>query len=109
MKRARAAQSVPADRHATARDAAQADPPAATKDGLLTAAEAAAALRLSLEAFYAWRVRHRIPNAIPGRTLRFRLQDLLAVRVPPARPAPISGAEFARQVYAKRYGAGGAH
>jgi excisionase family DNA binding protein len=53
-----------------------ADPPAATKGSLLTVNEACALLQLSRAAFYAYRRRHGIPNAIHGRALRVRRADL---------------------------------
>jgi len=46
-------------------------------DALLTAREAAALLKLSLPAFYAWRRRHTIPSAIESRALRFHKSDLV--------------------------------
>ena len=41
---------------------------------LLTATEAAAYMKISLAAFYAWRRRHQIPSRVEGRSLAlFRL------------------------------------
>ena len=39
--------------------------------------EAAGFLQMNLPAFYAYRRRHHIPNAIKGRALRFWIEDLL--------------------------------
>lgn len=52
-------------------------------DELLTVAEACAFLKMSRSAFYSWRLRKRIPNAINSRTLRFRRLDLVRARVTP--------------------------
>lgn len=71
---------------------------AAQQRTLLTAAEAAAYLRMNLDAFYSWRLRHRIANAIPGRALRFRLDDLVIAQSPtPARDTVVDFAELGRQ------------
>lgn len=86
MKSDRSARSVPADRHAVACGGVQADPPAVTEGSaaadLLTSAEAARFLKLTLGGFYAWRRRHGIRSAIPGRALRFRVDDLLIAKAP---------------------------
>jgi len=44
---------------------------------LLTATEAAAYMKISLAAFYAWRRRHQIPSRVEGRSLRFYARDLV--------------------------------
>jgi len=82
--------------------------------GLLNAVEAASYVGMTLAGFYAWRVRHRIPNAIPGRALRFRPADLLVAHLndfpqqstTPARDTVLDFAELGRQ-HARR-GFGGA-
>jgi len=79
-KSATFARTVPADRAVIACRDAQADPPAPTKGALLTPAEAAAYLKKSLPALYAWARRHGIKSAIKGRSLRFRLDDLVLAR-----------------------------
>lgn len=47
-----------------------------TEEELLTPTEAAAYLKLSLSAFYAYRRRHHIPNRGKSRSLRVFAEDL---------------------------------
>lgn len=55
---------------------------------LLTADEAAAFMKKSKAAFYVWRRRHRIPNRVVGRSLRFRVDDLVVAQAQQAPPEP---------------------
>ena len=66
-------------------------------EDLLTPPEAARLLKLpTLGAFYAFRRRHRIPNAGIGRRLLFARADLLRARTTES-PLVIDFAERARQ------------
>jgi predicted DNA-binding transcriptional regulator AlpA len=53
---------------------------------LLTAQEAAALMKISLSAFYAWRRRHQVPSRVEGRSLRFYARDLVKDAVKAAPP-----------------------
>ena len=98
MKRDRLARTMPADRAVIACGDVQADPPAPTKGSLLTPAEAAAFLKKSLPAFYAWRRRHHISSAVVGRGLRFRVEDLTSRPAVPVSQLPLEHfRELARQ------------
>lgn len=62
---------------------------------LLTATEAAALMKISLPAFYAWRRRHRVPSRVEGRSLRFYAKDLVRA-APPVTDFAALGREHAR-------------
>lgn len=78
----------------TARRAA--DPSSTTKD-LLTVDEARALLDMTRAAFYAYRRRNRIPNAIHGRAIRIRRADLLRVESAGLATRLVDYAELGRQ------------
>ncbi len=64
-------------------------------DEPLTACEAAAYLKKSRAAFYAWRRRHRIPSRGLGRNLLFFKSDLLRARPEPVKAEVVDFAERA--------------
>lgn len=67
-----------------------------SSDELLTAKEAAAVLKLSLPAFYAWRRRHAVPNQIESRSLRFLRSDLVRGSKPAGPARVLDYAELGR-------------
>lgn len=77
-------------------------------DELLTATEAAAFLKVSLRAFYAFRRRNAIPNRGIGRSLRFFKDDLLRARTRDAQSDRPTGAATVTQFseYARRVARG---